>query len=303
MAAKVESVTIVLPEPVEIRTLTPDDVDELRLGWRTRLSPEEIQRILRVYPGRSVWSPETLEYAIAAPWRHREEIANILELSAVRHADQLIAALVDRARQANAALVLSIELDETRRPTFYEGVGFSLVEEVITFELLQPLPRVDAASQLRFQRVDVSNAAILDLLCDIDHSSFPWLWWNSRIEFETYALTPGVEIYLGYLGEGAVSYIGITSYGGWGHLDRIAVVPKRQHEGVGLESLDFAVRTLVRQGARRIGLSTQRLNLRSQRLYERFGFRRSETNDYHLYGKYLVDPRSLEINETHRQQH
>jgi ribosomal protein S18 acetylase RimI-like enzyme len=300
VAAKAESVTIVLPEPVEIRTLTPDDVQELRLGWRTRLSPEEIQQILRIYPGRSVWSPETLEYAIAAPWRHREEVANIQELSAVRHADQLVAALVERAQLANAALVLSIELDETRRPKFYEGIGFSLIEEVITFELLQTSPRLDATSHLDFQRANVSDVQMLELLCEIDNSSFPWLWWNSRIEFETYALTPGVEIYIGYFGQDAVSYIGITSYGGWGHLDRIAVIPNHQHEGFGLESLDFAVRTLVRQGARRIGLSTQRLNLRSQKLYERFGFHRSETNDYHLYGKYLVDPSSLEINSTDR---
>src|SRR4051812_27987256 len=165
MAAKAEFVTVLTPEPVEIRTLTAGDIDELRLGWRSRLGPDEIQHILRNYPGRSVWSPETLEFAVAGPWRHRDEIANIQELSAVRHSEQLIDSVVDRARDLGAALVLSIELDETRRPMFYERVGFSLVEEVITYEPFLMSLGSDSRSKLRFERADLSNSATISILC------------------------------------------------------------------------------------------------------------------------------------------
>jgi ribosomal protein S18 acetylase RimI-like enzyme len=293
VAAKAEIAPVAASDPVEIRTLMPDDVNELRLGWRTRLHPDEILQILHTYPGRSVWAPESLEFAIAGPWRHRHEIANIQEMSAVRHPEQLVEALVDRARAGGAALVLSIELDETRRTNFYDRVDFSRVEEVITFELVLPVFLSHGPVRLRFERVDIVSPGTIERLCAIDHTAFPWLWWNSSLEFETYALTPGVELYVGYAGDEPVSYVGITSYAGWGHLDRIAVVPGYQGKGFGLESLDFAVRALIRQGARRVGLSTQRQNLRSQQIYERFGFRRSQTNDYRLYGRYLDGPETL----------
>jgi ribosomal protein S18 acetylase RimI-like enzyme len=38
------------------------------------------------------------------------------------------------------------------------------------------------------------------------------------------------------------------------------------------------------RGVRRVGLSTQRTNFRSQRLYERFGFHRTSEHDYRLFG-------------------
>jgi GNAT superfamily N-acetyltransferase len=293
VAAKAEIAPVAANDPVEIRTLTPDDVNELRLGWRTRLHPDEILQILHTYPGRSVWAPESLEFAITGPWRHRQEIANIQELSAVRHPEQLIEAVVERARASGAALVLSIELDETRRTNFYDRVEFSLVEEVITFELIPSAFQYPSPLRLQYGRADVAASGTVERLCAIDHAAFPWLWWNCSLEFETYALTPGVELYIGYSGDQPVSYVGITSYAGWGHLDRIAVVPRYQGAGYGLDSLDFAVRALIRQGARRIGLSTQRQNLRSQQIYERYGFRRSQTNDYRLYGRYLLEPETL----------
>jgi ribosomal protein S18 acetylase RimI-like enzyme len=297
VAAKAEVEPLISPEPVDIRTLTSEDVDALRLGWRTRLHPDEIHRILSIFPGRSVWAPETLEFAIASPWRHRNEIANIQELSAVRHPEQLIEAVGERARSAGASLVLSIELDETRRVAFYQRIGFSVIEEVITYELTLPSQISTRTESLRFVQADTSNAETLALLCSIDHSAFPWLWWNSSLEFEAYGLTPGVELHIGYAGEEPVSYLGITTYPGWGHLDRIAVVPSAQGKGLGLESLDFAVNLLSRRGARRVGLSTQRQNVRSQQLYERYGFRRSRTNDYRLYGKYLKETENIKNRE------
>ena len=70
---------------------------------------------------------------------------------------------------------------------------------------------------------------------------------------------------------------------------RIAVIPERQGSGYGLETLHFAIARLSDLGARRVGLSTQADNLRSQQLYERYGFRRTGGNDYTIYGQWLAE--------------
>jgi ribosomal protein S18 acetylase RimI-like enzyme len=282
------------PQPtLQTRTLTDDDVASLRLNWQTKIEAEDLRRILYSYPGRSVWLPETLEFAVVAPWRHRAEVANIRHLVAVRHPELLVEAAVARCDAERAAMVLSIELEEVRRPAFYTGIGFHLLEEVVTFELGRlPSPGM-RPGRLRFVAVDPTSARQRAMLLSIDHASFPWLWRNSELEFETYGFTPGVELFVGVLGDRPVAYLGLTTYLGWGHLDRIAVLPELQGHGLGQECVAFALDRLAKQGARRVGLSTQRSNVHSQHLYERFGFRRAWGNDYRVYGRYLrpVDER------------
>jgi ribosomal protein S18 acetylase RimI-like enzyme len=273
-----------------IRELKPDDVDSLRFGFWSRVSNEEVKRTIRSYPGRSVWLPDSLEYAIVGPWRHRAELANVQELSAVRHPAELLAAVVELADRFDTAAVISIEIDEVRTPAFYERAGFRLLEEVVTYDFDCRQPASRQSSNLRFRVADLSHIEDLNLLLELDHASFPWLWWNSEEEFQAYARAPGVEILVGYDGDRPVSYLGITAYLGWGHLDRIAVVPERQGRGYGGESLAVAIDRLKQTGAKRIGLSTQRKNERSQRLYERFGFRRAAEHDYRLYGRVLRLP-------------
>jgi ribosomal protein S18 acetylase RimI-like enzyme len=136
--------------------------------------------------------------------------------------------------------------------------------------------------------MDVADAAALEALLHVDHAAFPWLWWNTREEFLAYASVPGVELYVGRDSAGEpVAYIGITHFRGWGHLDRIGVVPERQGDGYGLEALRFAVQRLALADATRIGLSTQADNTRSQRLYHRFGFTRTYQNDYNIFGRWV----------------
>jgi ribosomal protein S18 acetylase RimI-like enzyme len=282
-----------LQPTLQPRTLTDANVDSLRLNWQTKIEPEDVRRILFSYPGRSVWLPETLEFAIVAPWRHRNDVANIRHLVAVRHPDLLVEAAVERCDAERAVLVISIELEEVRRPAFYQGVGFHLLEEVVAFELDRLPPPGRRPERLRFLPVDPSDARQRAILVAIDRSAFPWLWRNSDLEFETYGFTPGVELFIGLLGDRPVSYVGLTTYLGWGHLDRIAVLPELQGRGLGQEGVAFALDRLAMQGARRVGLSTQRSNVHSQHLYERFGFRRAWGNDYRVYGRYLrpVDER------------
>ena len=279
---------------LEIRSLRPQDVPALRLGNERRFSAAAVRALVETYPGRSVWAPNTLEFALLAPWRHRPEIAVVQDLAAARHPEALIAAAIERCRAAGDALVLVIELDETRRPSFYARAGLHPLEEVVTYELERAMAAPMPSGSLAFEPVAPGDDRAMAELLRIDHAAFPWLWWNSPEEFSAYMATPGVSLALGRDGGRAVAYIGATSYAGWAHLDRIAVEPEAQGRGLGREALAAAIDLLTARGARRVALSTQRANERSQRLYERFGFRRSPGHDYRLYGAPLRPP-ALEL--------
>lgn len=265
--------------------LTVADIPRLRLDWRSRLSEREVRRILENAPGLSLWNPETLEYAIAAPWRNRDEIVQIADLSAVRQPEEMVRNVAAAAREWGALLTVIVEIDEKRPASFYERVGFEHLEQVVTFRLdRRRAPRIQRPESLRFLPANPFDEAMLPTLLEVDHRAFPWIWWNSEREFVSYGMTPGVALFIGYQNKKPVSYIGFTVVDDWGHIDRIAVDPDRQGSGLGLQTLAFAIETMGQQGVRRIGLSTQSDNERSQRLYRRFGFERTRDTDYDLWG-------------------
>ncbi len=282
------------PAADDVHVLRPDQIPQLRLGWQHRHEADEIERLLAIYPGRSVWLPDSREFVLIGPWRHRLEIAGVVELAAVRNAELLVSHAVERARAHDAALVLITELDERRRPAFYDRIGFAELEEVITYETDRFAPRLTDTRPLTFVQVAGHDSAMLNEVLALDHIAFPWLWWNSSEELAAYSFMPGVGIFVGLYEGRPVSYVGLTVYPGWGHLDRLAVHPSFQGLGYGRLSLAFALGMLSSRGARRVGLSTQDDNGRSQRMYERFGFKRSRVNDYRLYGRWLRDPASLD---------
>ena len=270
--------------PVPLRSR---DVDALHLGWSSAFSPRDLEEHLRRHPGLSWWVPANGEYLIGGPWRHRDEIAVIQELTARVRTEALVAAFTGACRERGLRLAVMLDQHESRREEFYARIGFDLLQEIVIYEL-PCLPRpIPAPATLRFAPV---TPATRGALLAVDHAAFPWLWWNSAAEFDAYAALYGVELFLGCEPDGTpVSYVGITSYRGWGHLDRIAVIPDRQGAGYGLEALNFAVGRLAEHGARRVGLSTQADNARSQHLYERYGFRRTGGGDYSIYGVWLDD--------------
>jgi ribosomal protein S18 acetylase RimI-like enzyme len=265
-----------------VQTLAPGDVPALRLPGRR--GAESVRRLLELHPRRSVWVPSTLEYALIGPWRNRPEIASIEDLVAVRHLEELLRAAVERCADQGDELILTVELDSQRSPARYERAGLEMLEEVITYELGSLREPWSGSGHIRLVRVQSSDEAAIDLVTSIDQASFPWLWRNNRAEFGVYLHTPGVEVWLVEADDDPVAYFGVTLFPEWAHLDRIAVVPEQQGRGFGLETLGLAVDTMRKRGARRVGLSTQRSNRRSQRLYERFGFQRTRQYDYRLFG-------------------
>ncbi len=277
------------PEPRwRVEAITLETVSRLRLGWSSRFDREDVGQLVFENPGLSRWIPDTGEYVVGGPWRHRREIASVMELVAPNAAVALLRAICAAAGEAGKHLIIASEHHESRQSRFYLEAGYELVEEIVIYELMNGSSSGRERWSLRFEEVNLGDPKEFQALLELDHQSFPWLWWNSREEFLNYAESFGVNIYLGRDRAGRpVSYIGVTRFRNWGHLDRIAVDPSLQGQGYGLESLDWAVQSLTRSGARRIGLSTQARNLRSRKLYERYGFQRVPAQDYALFGQWL----------------
>ncbi len=265
-----------------VRPLAPADVATLRLPGRR--GSESMIAALRTQPGRSVWIPETLEYALVGSWRNRPEIASIDDMVAIRNIEPLLCAAFERCVERGDELMLALELETHRGASRYERAGLELLEEVITYEIdVHRVPRMPRR-HLWLSSISADDADAIDRVTALDQAAFPWLWRNSRAEFDVYLDTPGVEVSF-LMSDGApVAYVGTTFYSGWGHLDRIAVAPDLQGRGLGRAALILAIDGLRTRGARRVGLSTQRSNYRSQRLYERLGFERTSGMDYQLYG-------------------
>jgi GNAT superfamily N-acetyltransferase len=281
------------PELVE--SLHTRDIPSLPVSWRNRYDREGIADLIASYPGRSVWEPTSGEFVLASPWRHRDEVAILVELAGVRHVRPLIGGLIERCRETGAKLVLTAEMHERQRPEFWNHVGLVPLEDVVSFALAVSAddPPCPLNPRLEFQRVDPSENDQIARLVMIDNSSFPWLWWNNREEFESYLAIDSVEVYLAMAGSLPVGYAGMTRYDQWAHLDRIAVRPDRQGNGFGRGIMHFVTNRVKELGFHRIALSTQRKNRSSRSLYAGMGFQRARDHDYRIYGRWLVDPRTL----------
>lgn len=269
----------------DIQVLTPAGVRGLRLPWLSRFSSATLLQHVEAYPGMALCVPQTGEYIIAEPWRNREDIANVIEVSARKDRAALIRALLDRFGSEGYKLVLltsDVWQDQTK---LYMEMGFARVESIIFFEMAlkrgttiltptwaEPLPK------LEYQPVDLSN---LDTLLEIDHGSFPWLWWNSRVELEAYLQMSGVYAYIAYSQGEPIGYASLTLYRDWAHLDRLAVVTKYQGRKYGAAQLTNTLRFMLDKGAASVALSTQATNYQSHRLYKGYGFHQtSETMSF-----------------------
>src|SRR5215208_3452867 len=116
-----------------VRPLVLRDIPALRLPGRR--GADSVRQLLDKHPGRSVWAPSTLEYALIGPWRNRPEIASIEDLVAVRHLEELLRAAFERCANHGDDLMLTVELDSRRSPARYERAGLEMLEEVITYEM------------------------------------------------------------------------------------------------------------------------------------------------------------------------
>jgi len=279
--------------PEDRRSATPEvapllvaDIVHLGASGNPRIDEADVRAVLELAPGRSFWVPASGEFILVAPWRSRVELPSIHTLWSFSSDGALIEAAVRTSEEAGAAALVMLETGERRRPSFYHQHGFSRIEIIRTYEHVEPevLARQYDPGVQQFTRVTPQRPDLLAAVERLDHEAFPWFWWNSTDEFNAYLRFPGVEVWAGIQQGEVISYFGFTSFHHWAHLDRIAVAPDRQGQGIGRSALGFAAQQMLRARATRIGLSTQSSNRVSRHLYESLGFRHTRQSDYDVYG-------------------
>ncbi len=155
-----------------------------------------------------------------------------------------------------------------------ERTGYEQMVDVIGYQKLHmtlPSQGNDAVLIRPAQPGDL--AAVLEL----DHACFPVPWVKGEEIFAP-AIVESPCFFVALLNRLPVGYAFATVHQGGRliHLVRIAVAPYYQGQGVGVRLLAEVVRFCARQGTTALSLNTQADNYRAQRLYEWFGFTRSD---------------------------
>lgn len=255
----------------------------MRIGLTSRFDRQRLVEHVQRHPGYAYCTDRGEQYVIAGPWRRRADIAEVVEATRGARRIDLIEAL---ARSLIARGVRLMVLDygvEALDPAFYRRAGFNLIERIVEYE--RPTSAVKRGLRPSL-KVRPYHAADRDAVLAVERESFEWLWWNSGEEWDTYVATPNVEVLVGCVDEQIVGYAGFTVYRRDGHLDRLAIRSSDQGRGFGAGLLVEALARMDERGARRVALTTQEHNGRSQALYERYGFQRGRWT-YSIYGRWL----------------
>ncbi|MBN9386967.1 MAG: GNAT family N-acetyltransferase [Chloroflexi bacterium] len=279
-------------KPVQVEPLQPSQVGELNLNWTSHFNTPALREHLEEFPGLSLRVNGHSDYIVGDNWRRRSEIGQVTETRTRYQRTALVEGLLDEFARRGYRLVVLGHDEHTDHSEFYADAGFEEIERIVYYEkpdmLLRPPTDFPPVKMEVYRH---TPAQTKDLLA-ADNASFPWLWWNSRAELDYYQDQEGVTIYIAYRdkaegGREPVGYFGFTLYDRWAHLDRLAVIPGLQGQRVGAYQLSYAIALMEQKGARRVTLSTQLNNTRSQALYEGFGFQRVKSLEYNLVGKWL----------------
>ncbi|HEY0069895.1 MAG TPA: GNAT family N-acetyltransferase [Chloroflexia bacterium] len=271
----------------EIEPLAAGHVRDLRLPWLSRFNAPLLTHHLQQRPDHALWVPRTGEYVVWEPWRRRDDIANVLEITARRGRDALIEEMLLTTESQSYRLALCADEVWRDHTKSWMGHGFAQIERIVFFrrDLRDNMAGIDQGTlpQLTIRRADLSY---LDDLLLVDHDSFPWMWWNSPAEFETYLQLGNVYAYMAYLDAAPVGYASFTLYDGWAHLDRLSVASSMQGRRLGASQLLQVLHRMRDLGAASVGLSTQEDNTQSHRLYRAFGFKQ-QSDTMTFYGRRL----------------
>lgn len=149
-----------------------------------------------------------------------------------------------------------------------EARGFSPLAEVITLTKTdRALPSVETLP-ISLRRASNADFGALSI---IDRKAFTPAWWRSAASMRRRARTASRFI-VAECGRQVIGYAERELDPPQGHLNRIAVDPTFQGQGVGATLLKRTLVSMWQGGVRTVSLNTQRSNRRSQQLYSRFGF-------------------------------
>ena len=150
-------------------------------------------------------------------------------------------------------------------------LGFHFVEDVITLQRNGSYVPVETA-----QNVTIRPSQPKDLLSivEIDDAAFSPPWQMTARELQQ-ALDVAAVCTVAEHNQRIVGYQISTVYSDDAHLARLAVAPWLQGQGIGALLLDNLLQHFSRRHITTMTVNTQISNIRSQRLYRRFGFYRN----------------------------
>jgi [ribosomal protein S18]-alanine N-acetyltransferase len=149
--------------------------------------------------------------------------------------------------------------------------GFEQVNTVVAYERGQDAPIANGHATVRLRS---AREADLTAVEELDAASFPLLW-RYPLPMLQAAMQPAARFSLAELDRRLIGYLLSTQEGNEGQITRLAVLPDYRRQGIGSRLLADALSTFRRGCVRRVSLNTQDDNVPAQRLYERFGFRRT----------------------------
>ena len=262
--------------------LRPDDLNSVWLVAESHYTNRMLRQHLETFPYLGWMVQENGDYIVGSYWKDRPAIGLIMESSPSTQRANLATRLLDSYAGTGSELVVLSEREVTHSLRLYVDMGFISIQEVVCYEkpdiLVPPVER-----RLVVRKLEDSDLAAL---VELEEAAFPWLWWETPVTFRQIGQKSDTRVLLAYLDGDLIGYLVLAVRATWGHINRIGVHPARQGQGFGRELMAVAITDMARLGARTVGLNTQSDNLRSQRLYESFGFERTGES-FRIYGKWM----------------
>ena len=150
-----------------------------------------------------------------------------------------------------------------------ETQGFYPNDQLVTLEWeYQGLPSFTPHPDLQIRSAHLAD--LPDLLM-IDELAFNEMWRKPHANFRL-ALSRAISFSVACLEQKVVGYQWCDRFGNHAHLTRLATHPYYQGQGIGAALLHNALCELIKVNIKSVSLNTQKRNIRSLVLYERFGF-------------------------------
>jgi ribosomal protein S18 acetylase RimI-like enzyme len=203
------------------------------------------------------------------PWRGDPRLAYLVARRGRPTEGMLLHCLAELSGRYTGVLTAALPPEE-HGP--YLRTGFTVHERLhLLRRAVEPLPEAPAAagSLARGRRRD--RPAVLA----IDAAAFPHFWRLDAVGLDdALSATPSVRFRLAAGGTGPAGYAVTGRAGTRGYLQRLAVHPDRQGQGLGAALVVDGLRWLRRWGAREVLVNTQEDNRSALSLYQRLGFER-----------------------------
>jgi ribosomal protein S18 acetylase RimI-like enzyme len=186
--------------------------------------------------------------------------------------DRLLPVAVENLRENGVQRVAALALHPWFN-TLLKKSGFRNRQNIIVLEWQGKFPpKIPLNPEILLRPMHADDLPIVEA---IDRSAFPSLWQNALAGLTKAFHQPGIST-VAVKGETIVGYQISTAMTIYGHLARLAVEPKEQHQGIAYALVYDLLKQFEHRGFWRVTVNTQSDNKASLRLYQKFGFVRTK---------------------------